>query len=90
MENTCRRIEITARNLTPMGTATTIIERLINIPRILIAARNERRSTSTYLLSLNCFAHREVMKRARGPENIRKERRIVAKSARDSIALLSS
>jgi hypothetical protein len=73
-----------------MGTVTTMIERLMSIPRMLIAARNERRSTSTYLLSLNCFAHREVMKRASGPEKIRNERRIVAKRARDSIALLSS
>jgi hypothetical protein len=89
IENTCNTIDIVAINLSTSGTATTIMERLTNIPRILMAARNNLRSTSTYVVSLKFFAHREVMKRARGPEKMRNESRIVAKRASDSIALLS-
>jgi hypothetical protein len=82
-------MDMTAINLTASGTVTTIIERLTNIPRRLIDARNDLRSTSTYLLSLKRFAHCEVIKRASGPENIRNESKIVARRARDSMALLS-
>jgi hypothetical protein len=82
-------MEIAAMNLSARGTPTTITERLSNIPRMFNEARNDLRSTRKYLLSLNRLAHREVSTRARGPENTMKESKMVARRARDSMALLS-
>jgi hypothetical protein len=82
-------IEIVAINLMASGTATTMTERLSNIPRTLTAANKDLRSTRTNLLSLRFFAQREVRIIAIGPEKSMKDNKIIARRAKEYISLAS-
>jgi hypothetical protein len=89
IEKTWTMIEIVAINLMASGTATTMTERLSNIPRTLTAAKNDLRRTRTNLLSLRFFAQREVRIIAIGPEKSMKDNKITARRAKEYISLAS-
>jgi hypothetical protein len=79
-------IEAMAINFTANGTATMITERLKSIPSTFTAAKNDRRRTKTYLLSLRFLAQRVVRISAIGPEKSMKDNKITARKAKEYIA----